>query len=186
MKNLNFKKAYNGLVGIQKVSPFVKYLESLNRENLVGVEIGVRAGDNAYNLLSRLSISKLFLIDPYSPYRDTKTFYDKEMQLKYYNMAKKKLRCFDNKVFIIKRSTQAVDYIPDNLDFVYVDGDHSYDMVRVDLENYWSKIKKGGVLGGDDYDGEHYYGVVHAVNEFVYRRGLKFQGGKSDWWVVKE
>lgn len=37
------------------------------------------------------------------------------------------------------------------LDFVYLDGDHSYDGVSLDLRLWWPKIGPGGILAGHDF-----------------------------------
>ena len=36
-------------------------------------------------------------------------------------------------------------------DWVYIDGNHSYEAVRQDLELYWRKLKPGGYIVCDDY-----------------------------------
>ena len=57
-------------------------------------------------------------------------------------------------------------------DWVYVDGNHSYDFVKRDFELYWEKLKPGGFMAGDDYrwgggEGLHNIGQMFA-NVFVY------------------
>jgi predicted O-methyltransferase YrrM len=58
-----------------------------------------------------------------------------------------------------------------SLDWVYIDGDHTYEFVKRDLEQYLPKVRKGGIIFGDDYHtyvGEWFKaGVVKAVDEFV-------------------
>ena len=84
----------------------------------------------------------------------------------------------DKRVIIIKKqSSRAYLEIPDeSLDFVYLDADHTYDAVRGDIENFYPKIKKGGVLAGHDYFNYTFkgipFGVVRAVNEFTSRNNL--------------
>jgi len=42
--------------------------------------------------------------------------------------------------------------LPDeSYDFVYLDGDHSYEGVKAEIPLYWEKVKRGGVLAGHDY-----------------------------------
>ena len=58
-------------------------------------------------------------------------------------------------------------------DFVYVDGNHTYQFVRRDLELYRPKLKNDAVLAGDDYAlrGWWEWGVkraVEAVGEHAY------------------
>ena len=47
-------------------------------------------------------------------------------------------------------SEDAVDDIPEKLDFVYIDGNHAYEYVKKDIGLYYPKLKKGGVIGGHD------------------------------------
>ena len=54
-------------------------------------------------------------------------------------------------------------------DFIYVDGDHSYEAVLADLLAWYPKLKKFGVMCGDDYGHPSGLGVIKAVNEFAYK-----------------
>ncbi len=63
--------------------------------------------------------------------------------------------------------------IPDNLDLVFVDGDHSYEAVMSDLTNYVPKIKPGGVLALHDYNFET---VRNACADFMRVRPLEDKG----------
>ena len=70
-------------------------------------------------------------------------------------------------------SIEAAPAVPDrSLDWVYVDGDHTYDAVRHDLEAWAPKLKPGGFLTGDDYGSFGWWegGVRRAVDEFVAAR----------------
>ena len=68
-------------------------------------------------------------------------------------VAKKVLKKYGNKVkFIRAFSEKAAKLIEDNsLDFAYIDGNHQYEFVKKDIELYYPKVKKGGIVGGDDY-----------------------------------
>lgn len=54
-------------------------------------------------------------------------------------------------------------------DFVYIDGDHSYEAVRDDLFASYSRVKKGGLICGDDYSLGGWWkdGVVRGMHEFA-------------------
>ena len=124
-------KLYNDAymnVGIFR--PFFSQLDS--KKPLIGVEIGVNKGDNAKHILQTLNIKKLFLVDPYIEYVDG----DKRLwsnRKKDLIEAKKKLKPFSSKIqWILSTSENAVAHIPDNLDFVYSDGDHKKTFIKKD------------------------------------------------------
>lgn len=47
-------------------------------------------------------------------------------------------------------SYEAADQVPDNIDLLFVDGDHSYDGVKKDIDLYFPKLKSGGVVAMHD------------------------------------
>jgi predicted O-methyltransferase YrrM len=69
---------------------------------------------------------------------------------------------------IVSTSDNALADLKGNLyDFVYIDGLHTYDGVKTDIQNYLPLVKSGGVIGGHDYTNKipHLVGVYNAVNE---------------------
>ncbi len=202
------KARLKNILGLD-LRPSTKFFkEYFKDKSLVGIEIGVFKGDNAKRLLKNLKINKLYLIDPYgklyikkdevvstmeadSEYteflEEDSSFdgivYDFE---KAYRFAKNNLNSFNNKIdFIKKRSDNAISDIPDGFDFIYIDGDHSYDSVKKDIELYFPKLRDGGVISGHDFSGE-YSGLVKAVIEFSEKNNLKLEGVNYDWWIVKK
>ena len=153
-----------------------------NKRNLVGAEIGVNFGINARDILERFDIKRLYLIDPYTPYMDGKILRERSFE----HEAKKYLKDFENKITWIKDySWNAVFKVPE-LDFVYIDGDHSYPAVRTDMDLYYPKVKIGGLFAGHDY-GERYEGVTRAVDEFFSINNEELQTGSgTDWWCIKK
>ena len=72
-----------------------------------------------------------------------------------------------------------------SLDWVYIDGMHTFEAVKADLEAYAAKVKVGGFILGHDYTNLPFYqnmgfGVVEAVNDFVGRSGWSFIALTSD------
>jgi predicted O-methyltransferase YrrM len=49
-------------------------------------------------------------------------------------------------------------------DFIYIDGSHEYEDVKLDIYNSMKFLKKGGIISGHDYNSSC-NGVVEAVNE---------------------
>lgn len=161
------------------------YLKSLQLQNLIGVEIGCQRCVNAYNIMRLLDMKKLYLVDPFDWYPgSTESETTKGSSVR----SEAEHRIFRFGVctqLIAKTSEDAISEIPNNLDFVYIDGNHSYPYVKKDIELYWPKIRNGGILGGHDYNAV-YPGVSRAVNEFVEREGLELHGVNIDWWVIKK
>lgn len=155
---------------------------------LVGIEIGTGVGNNAMTMLSILPIKKLYCIDPYTKYVEDKFGQKQQKNVeKCLEKARKNLAKYSERVSIIEEySDKAVDRFEDNsLDFVYIDGNHSYDFVKKDIKLYYPKVKPEGVLGGHDF-GSGYVGVVYAVLDFVRNNNLNLVTGRdSDWWIVK-
>lgn len=51
------------------------------------------------------------------------------------------------------------------VDMVFIDGDHRYESVKVDIEHAKTLIKKGGIIAGHDYEEVGWVGVKKAVDE---------------------
>ena len=155
-------------------------LKHYQKKGLYVAEIGVDYGSNAKNMLKFLPIKKLYLIDPYDEKLDGVVGDER------FKKAKKFLLKYTNQIeFIKKKSTDAVNDIPDDLDFIYIDGNHDYNSVKKDIELYFTKVTKGGILGGHDFWGNQ-IGVCKAVLEFVKNNNLQLHGELTDWWVVKK
>jgi hypothetical protein len=151
------------------VRPVTRRIKQLRKTSLVGVEIGVDHGFNAKTILKHLPIEQLYLID---------------IQLR--QKTKQRLATYQNKIeFIEKPSEEAAQEIPNNLDFVYIDGSHQYDYVKKDIELYYPKVKKGGIFGGHDFDASH-MDICKAVLEFAQQKHLTLHGERKDWWVIKD
>lgn len=74
------------------------------------------------------------------------------------------------------------------LDMVYIDGDHAYKAAKADIEAYWPKVRKGGILAGHDYEEIKHdrpiwgtVGVEPAVDEFVKANGLTLNVISSEY-----
>jgi len=73
-------------------------------------------------------------------------------------------------------STDAAEIFDDNsIDFIFIDGDHSYDAVRSDLIAWVPKLTTNGIIAGHDYRSSK-PGVKAAVDEFFGRRNIVTKG----------
>ena len=85
-----------------------------------------------------------------------------------------------HKVTPIVGKSQDVHMYVVNADLVYIDGDHSYDGCKRDIELYGPKAKK--IICGDDYVEREGFGVIEAVRELL----PDVQNvGPVWWWRVK-
>ena len=67
-------------------------------------------------------------------------------------------------------SKDAANELADNsFDFVFVDADHSMKSVLADLDNYWPKVRSGGIIAGHD---ANLFSVNFAVTSWVKRKGI--------------
>jgi hypothetical protein len=148
----------------------------------VCAEIGVWEGDFSERILEIVRPERLHLIDPWQAmsgetyegarYGGQLVQGQAEMDARYTAVLDRFARQRDTGAVEVHRlsSAEAAGRFRDGeLDFVYVDGDHTYESVRADLEAFAPKIRPGGFLGGDDYGVEGWWrdGVTRAVDEFV-------------------
>lgn len=158
----------------------------VGKKNLVGAEIGVFQGHNAKDVLIKLDIEKIYLIDIFK-----KKWGGREKVDGHLSEWKDKL------IWLVGRSEEVAYKIPDNsLDFAYVDGGHKKPQVLKDLDAYYPKVKPGGLICGHDYQANIKLGVYSAVNEFFEGKEIFFadcldskkpEGKKHrDWWVWKD
>lgn len=85
----------------------------------------------------------------------------------------------------IDSAAAAQMFVDGEVDFCFIDADHTPEGVMRDIVAWWPKIKVGGTLGGHDYQ---WTGVKQVVDSFVEINQLKLVLGKDKqcWKVVKE
>ena len=60
----------------------------------------------------------------------------------------------------------AQTYEDGSLDLIWIDASHEYEDVKDDIQAWLPKLKKGGIIGGDDYH-PAWSGVIQAVDELM-------------------
>lgn len=155
-----------------------------------GAEVGVAFGGHSEAILQKTKVEKLYGVDPYrheSGYDDAMNLPQKEFD-ELFRFTVKRLAVFGGRYqHVRKPSKEAAAGIPGLLDFVYLDGDHSYKGVMEDLCAWFSKIRDGGIIGGHDYGHMTHPGVKKAVDEFFRRFDWTVHvEGEGVWWVKKE
>ena len=163
----------------------------------VGCEIGVEKGKNAQTMFEIIPNLKLYAVDPYKQHTrlsNGATGYLRHFDDRYLRMVKRQAQKRlqgRNAEIIEKFSGDAVKDIPDNcLDFVYIDGDHSYDFVMLDIIVWGRKVRKGGIVSGHDYfynndkEGRRAK-VTQAINDYTKVHNIEFYITGEDAYVKK-
>jgi len=135
----------------------------------IGAEIGVDTGRFSKVILDNIKGVKLYLVDSWAQGNYKRTGDDRCEQTLF------RLKAFKEQITIIKNiSTEAVKQVKDeSLDFVYIDGDHTFDYVVTDIIEWAKKVKKGGIISGHDYYHFRDAGVIEAVDAYAKMHRVK-------------
>jgi hypothetical protein len=135
------------------------------------IEIGVRAGDYAYELLQNWpGFEHYYGIDPYEQqanYIDGSNRQQAEQEQLYSSVLNRFNTKFGKeKITMIRNySTRMVGlFKKESIDFIYIDARHDYCGVSEDMEAYYPILKCGGLFSGHDYE-------------------FKYHGSGQDWGV---
>lgn len=145
------------------------------------IEIGSYAGEST--ILFSKYFKSVISIDPFINDYDPNDITCSYMKLEdvYYKF-KDVISNYDNINHIKKTSDDAfIDLINEKFDFVYIDGLHTYEQVKKDINNYKQLINPNGFIGGHDYH-ENWVGVKDAIDEILGQPDLKFQDTS---WIKK-
>jgi len=131
----------------------------------IGIELGVAEGVFAERVLSNSDIDFLYGVDMYAG--------DRGHDIDQYKRALARLSLFRGRSALLHmRFDQALSLFADEtFDFIYVDGyAHTGEEDGATFRDWWPKLKRGGVLAGDDYD-PAWPDVVRHVDAFLTARG---------------
>ena len=139
------------------------------------IEIGSYMGESTLLFASTGLFNKVYAIDPFEIGEEFNTFLEQDSVKLDYPVTgfiekefKTNTRYFNFIEHLNEYSYNVADSFNNrSIDFIYIDGDHSYDSVKKDLELYLPKMKEGGVIAGHDYTNLRWPGVVQAVDEAI-------------------
>ena len=175
-----YNHVYFGLVELT-----IKLSQLLEFEDNKMIEIGSYMGESTHIFGSCGLFTEINCIEPFS---GTENFNDKnnhtwEEVWEEYDINTRQFKdivklhedySYDEKVLS--------NFNDDEYDFVYVDGNHSFESTRQDFELYIPKIKSNGVLGGHDY--QQGFGVDDALEEICDPSNLILFRDSS--WLIKK
>lgn len=162
-------------------------IEQLDGDDLVGIELGVASGGFSSAMVRSGKFRRFFGVDLYSDH---------------HNMAEYKTALqtvgMDSSYALLRMSfDDALDLFPDDyFDFIYIDGyAHTGEQGGKTFFDWLPKLKKGGLLAGDDYaddwplvkESVHYFvdqvkGDLHVTDPDLVKKGETFNEFPS-WFI---
>jgi len=143
-----------------------KIKETHDITNMVMVEIGSYQGESTEMFIQE-GFKHVTAVDPWIDEGETTTYGVPYANVEY---------AFDNRMEqytntqickIKKFSVDAANEFEDGtVDFVYIDGLHTYDAVKEDIQAWLPKVKQTGFIGGHDAAGRWGKRIRPAVEEF--------------------
>jgi hypothetical protein len=133
---------------------WVEFIRSANVQRMV--EVGVYRGDFAASVLDRCeSVTRYYMVDPWRHLEDwNKPANQGDAVFEgFFQEAKEKTDFAESRRVILRgKTTEVINQIPNGeLDFAYIDGDHSLRGITIDLIRVYPKLRLGGFLAGDDF-----------------------------------
>jgi hypothetical protein len=145
----------------------------------VGAEIGVQRGEYSEVLLKANPGLKLYSIDSWKSYRDYRDHTSQQKLGRFHKEPVKRLAAYGRRSRIIQGfSLDAVKRFRRNdLDFVYIDGNHTFDWVIQDIIEWSRRVRSGGIVSGHDYirrlNPSPGVNVIQATHAYVKAHGIK-------------
>lgn len=85
-----------------------------------------------------------------------------------------------DRIIPVKMATdEAAEELQIIADLIYIDAGHEFDDVYNDIMTWFPKLKKGGIMCGDDYYG---LGVQQAVHQASGELGINVHAEGNFWW----
>ena len=151
--------------------------------DITAIEIGTGTAQTLEMVLAYSPNLKLvYTIDPYihNELSQFEAHAPVEKQEEWKEIAKLRIDKYPDRVIkIIDTSDNAVTQTPNEVDMVWIDGDHTAEQIVKDIINYYPKVRIGGIFGGHDY--QH---VIRLFREMI--DGIIYLGDDWTWWIIKD
>lgn len=149
----------------------INHILSIRPEIINCLEIGSHLGESTSLILGFPQIKNIYCVDSWKD-KNVKYIFDKRLS---------NTQC----KIIHMTSDQASNTLSLPLDMVYLDADHSYDSVSLDIKMWYPKIISGGFLCGHDYWAK-WPGCQKAIDEFVDSNKLEISFFQDSSWVIQK
>jgi len=166
----------------EELNEICDFMKNDNINNIV--EIGSYQGESTIIFSEYFKNSKVFAVDFWTNHYD-----DRELSINRFNMTDIEknfdtiTKDYSNIIKIKMESKNFSNIIADkSIDFIYIDGDHTYNGIYNDILNWKTKIKNGGFIGGHDYNDINKDTIIKAVEEFFPNDKINTVGPS---WLIK-
>ena len=165
----------------------------------IAVEVGTCRGDFGQIIVDKVKPKTFYAVDPLKLFPGMISYPGSEFenQERLDVLAESVSQRFSQNGHKLLRGTsqeQSTKFDDETIDFVYIDGDHTYEGCKLDISLWWPKVKQGGIISGHDFCESVNaktglkFGVIQAVTEFVEEHNLNLyvtSDGYPSWVVVK-
>jgi hypothetical protein len=197
-RGTDMKHFYASIQGWSSFLPWYKeaVAQAPGHRESVFVEIGTWKGRSAaymgVEIINSMKPISFFTCDTFQGSDEPKHQMDPAIRFGMLEqMARQNLKPLTEKNIVTIAATDSVSFSSafkdGEVDFVFVDGDHTYEGCTADLQAWWPKLRDGGTMAGDDFT---WRGVKSAVTDFFYNyHGLHTAfGAKGDkcWRIHKD
>jgi hypothetical protein len=152
LNNICIRNAKYALTGLKDMIDYINDHSDIPTEAMTMVEIGSYVGDSTR--IFAQNFGQVFSVDPYKNGYDPSdtSSYKHPMNEVFAQFKREILDKFKNVTHLKNTSKEAAKVIVSHSDFVYIDGNHQLKAVEEDINLWLPKIKKGGWIGGHDYN----------------------------------
>jgi predicted O-methyltransferase YrrM len=169
----------------QGFEDYLEYLNNLQIQFKTILEIGSYIGESTILFKNKFPDAFLYIVDPWINNYDISDPTINIMSMEKVEHIFNELMYNKTKYCKFKMTSDEffqVQNIPEFFDLIYIDGNHSYEYVKRDLQNSLNVIKKDGIISGHDYgrDINHTLGVTKAINEIIGEPDVIF---KDSSWI---
>ena len=176
-------------------SPHIQYMKDLKKDMTckVYVEIGVLYGGSIIEQMKDSQECIFVGIDPFSGYYGNSYDPHRKVDLtEHYDIVKNNIdenNPNNHKYHLLKGfSGDMVDEFKKlnlQIDYLFIDGDHSYQGVMDDFKNYSPFVSKDGIIVFDNYNDNAWQEVTTAVDELLLDTNIELVNKYGNCCVVK-
>jgi len=184
MNKISIRNSRWALIGLEDLIRYIKVNSKISTKEMTMVEIGSYVGDSTKIFAENFKL--VISIDPFiNGYddKDSSSFtysmdvvykqFKKEILDKYSNVQHLKIMSIEGSKFFVGKEI---------FDFVYIDGNHQFNSVQLDIQIWLPKIKSEGWIGGHDYANKNAPEVKKVVDNIFITPERIF---KDTSWIKK-